>query len=406
MATYNLVGTQSYYGGSTYDPDKYYYKAKATVVITDYADHIEGYVDTYVAGWKNYSGTLNLNGTFKLSIGGTNYSETISAYVTQTNQEVNKTALARKTFRVNKTHSTQTLAFSISYTDNYLTGASPRTSSASYNYSVSAKTNYVVTLNANGGNPDWTMTKWYGENLSLSPNTPPVLNGYVLIGWATTTAKASNGEVDYAVGGTYSTNSATTLYAVWELAYTKPAISSYSVERCQANGDSDDEGGYAKVIVDWSIYQTNLPRFYGGSVYPYASNSVSCVIQVGSYSETITSLNASGTFSEVVGNGSFSTDSQYSVTITLTDTQSVKSGNSVTVNGALATSFFPMDFNADGTTLGIFRPAPDNPNGTDDGIYLGKDLFLPLDTTAGSGADYEIYTALTNLGWTDVLVNI
>ena len=46
-------------------------------------------------------------------------------------------------------------------------------------------------------------------------------------------------------------------------------------------------------------------------------------------------------------------------------------------------------------------------NGTDliaSGDLEGENVLLTLNTTATSGTDYEIYTALTSLGWTDVIV--
>lgn len=398
MATYYLTGNQLYYGGSVYDPSAYYFKSKATIVVTDYPDRIEGYVDTYVGAWYNSSGSLYDTASFYLTVAGTQYSDSKTFSWSTPNQETNATALSRKTFTIYKTHSAQTLSVSISYYSRYF--SSP--SSASTSIAIPAKTNYVVTLKGNGatGWSDWTMTKWYNENLVLAPTTPPRLAGYNLNGWTSTVAKASAGQIDYAVNGTYTTNAGATFYAVWELAYTKPAITAYSIERCKANGDLDDEGGYAKVTLDWEIYKTNLPRFHGGSTYPYQNNSAECQIQVGTFSQTVTSTDASGTFSVILGDGSFSTDNQYSASITLTDTQTIKTDHSVTIAGALSTSFFPMDFNSTGTALGIFMPAPD----TDEGVYLGKDLLLPLDTNVGSGTDHDIMVALTSLGWTDVIV--
>ena len=42
------------------------------------------------------------------------------------------------------------------------------------------------------------------------------LDGYTLIGWATSAARAGAGTVDYALGDTYEVTGADTLYAVWE----------------------------------------------------------------------------------------------------------------------------------------------------------------------------------------------
>ena len=392
MATYYLTGEQILLRTSS--STMVLVRPKTTIEITDYPDRVEGYVDSFIhiKESKGDSDPGRLNpAPFRVNINGVDHNNRTPG--TQIEKYMDRdVSVARNSFTIYKTHSEQTITILFEYYGVVTTGT----------YTIPAKTNYVITLKGNGatGWSDWTMTKWYDENLVLAPTTPPTLDGYNLNGWASTVAKASDGQIDYAVNGTYTTNSEATFYAVWELVYAKPAIISYSIERCKANGDLDDEGRYAKVTVNWEIYKTSLARFYGGSTYPYQNNSAECQIQVGTFSQTVTSTDASGTFSVILGNGSFATDSQYSASITLTDTQTIKTDHSVTVTGAISTSFFPMDFNSTGTALGIFMPAPD----VTEGVYLGKDLFLPLDTNVGSGTDHDITVALTSLGWTDVIV--
>lgn len=264
---------------------------------------------------------------------------------------------------------------------------------------VPARTSYTVTYNANSGiGQPANQTKWYDEDLTLAA-AKPTKEGYTFKGWATSEAGAKAGTVSYAAGATYTGNAALTLYAVWELTYQKPTITNVSVERCTSAGVDDDEGGYAKVDFDWTVFQSDLARYYGGNTYPYAENTIyEAHVTVGTFTVSFT---ASTTLPIIVGDGSFSTDSQYDVEISIVDTQTVSADHSVTYEGILAKSFFPMDFNADGTALGIFMPAPDST----EGIYLGKNLFLPVDTTATTGTDKEIYDALVALGWnSDVIV--
>lgn len=79
---------------------------------------------------------------------------------------------------------------------------------------------YTVSYNANGGSgAPSSQTKTYGVNLTLS-KTVPTRSGYKFLGWGT----SSTGSVKYSSGGTYSSNSNVTLYAVWEqlgIAYIK-----------------------------------------------------------------------------------------------------------------------------------------------------------------------------------------
>lgn len=289
---------------------------------------------------------------------------------------------------VTKTHSAQSGRVYALFNNHLPTEAVPVT--------ISAKTSYTVSFNANSGSgAPANQTKWYGETLTLT-TSKPVKEGYTFKGWATSVANASAGTVNYASGATYTSNSAVTLYAVWELAYTKPSITGVSVERCDANGNSDDDGQFAKVNFNWSVFTSSLARYYGGNTYPYADNTISSAsVTVGTYTETFT---ASDTLPLILGGG-LSTDTQYDVSITITDSQSIVADHTTTVTGALSMSYFPMDFNRDATAMGIFMPAPD----TTEGIFLGKDLFLPLDTSATTGTDKDIYDALVDLVWTDVI---
>ena len=81
-------------------------------------------------------------------------------------------------------------------------------------YCVWQADTYTVSYNANGGSgAPSNQTKTYGVNLTLS-STRPTRANYNFKGWAT----SAGGSVAYQPGGTYSSNAAVTLYAVWEVA--------------------------------------------------------------------------------------------------------------------------------------------------------------------------------------------
>ena len=81
-------------------------------------------------------------------------------------------------------------------------------------YCVWQADTYTVSYNANGGSgAPSNQTKTYGVNLTLSYTVPTRAN-YNFKGWAT----SASGSVAYQPGGTYSSNAAVTLYAVWEVA--------------------------------------------------------------------------------------------------------------------------------------------------------------------------------------------
>ena len=83
------------------------------------------------------------------------------------------------------------------------------------------KPTYTVSYNANGGSgAPGNQTKTWGSNLTLS-STKPTRSGYNFVGWGTSASATS---ASYQPGGTYSSNSGITLYAIWQVA-TKITIS-------------------------------------------------------------------------------------------------------------------------------------------------------------------------------------
>jgi uncharacterized repeat protein (TIGR02543 family) len=108
------------------------------------------------------------------------------------------------------------------------TGISPATINANGSYTFSAVTwQWTVSYNANGGSgAPSSQTKTYGSTLTLS-STKPTRTGYTFQGWATSASATS---ATYSAGGSYTSNAAVTLYAVWK-------INTYTVSY-NANGGS------------------------------------------------------------------------------------------------------------------------------------------------------------------------
>lgn len=288
---------------------------------------------------------------------------------------------------VNKTHSTQTKTVNFNGT--------------TASVSVPARPSYAVSYDLNSGTGAISnSTKWYDEPLTLTATTP-TKEGYVFTGWATSLENAG----DNITTDTYTANAPATFYAAWELAYTKPSVRNISIDRCDALGQSDDEGTYAKVSFDWSVFQTNDARYYGGDTYPYASNSATCEITVGTFTVTPTLTGSSGSEEVVVGDGSFTTDTSFNVSGAITDTQVVQPDNETTFSGTLGTAYFPMDFMPDGHGVAFGMPAKTQGlfecdlNAQFNKQMLAPNYFMQLDTTAQSGDDHDIYTALQTLGW-------
>jgi uncharacterized repeat protein (TIGR02543 family) len=156
------------------------------------------------------------------------------------------------TVTITKTKEAQSITFSISYPMNLTwSGVYKGTVTASGSISVSAKTSYTITYNANGGSgaPD-KQTKWYGENLKLSATTP-TRTGYSFVGWHYDDSLADAGNYYYTAGGTCGKNENLTLYAVW-----KP--NTYKVTY-NANGGSNAPAAQSKTHAVTLKLATSVP---------------------------------------------------------------------------------------------------------------------------------------------------
>lgn len=369
---------------------------------------------TYTAG-SNY--TANAGGTFyavwrkQLSLsyganGGSGAPSTQTAYVynatTSYQFTVSSTVPTRSgwTFVGWNTSSTAT-------TSAYSSGSKITVSSSAGSVTLYAIWKRTLTLqysaNSGSGAPSTQTGTIYNSTTSKSftiSATKPTRTNYTFLGWATSSTATS---ASYQPSGTISvttSNTPLTLYAVWKAVYIKPTISGLTVSRCASDGTEDDEGTYARVKFSWSGH-----KLAGVSKAPSSITIASRVNGSGASYTTVysnSSISAtSGTVNEIVG-GSYVTSNRYDIRITIANAD----GDSLVSNDILTTAYFTMDINADGTVIGLFGSAPDFSSGAsedDKGLFVYKDIKLQIDTTATTGLDGALITALTNLGWTDLL---
>lgn len=295
--------------------------------------------------WKNvYGGTKTASGSISVAA-KTSYKVTYNANggsgAPSQQTKWHGTNLTLSTTKPSRTGYTfKGWATSASGSVAYASGASYTANVAVTLYAVWQAVTYKVTYNANGGSgAPGQQTKTYGVTLKLS-TTKPTRTNYNFKGWA----KTASGAVAYAAGANYTANAVITLYAVWELAYTKPAITNVKASRCDQNGTALETGTYCKITFNWSCCQLT------------GSNPVKTItIAWGSDVVTVTASGNSGSVSQVVG-GSLGIDSSYAFTIKVTDNKN----GTTTIAKTLGTTKFPIDFKSGGTGVAFGKTAETN----------------------------------------------
>lgn len=221
----------------------------------------------------------------------------------------------------------------------YSAGGSYTTNVAATLYAVWKANTYTVKYNANGGTgAPANQTKTYGKTLTLSTTTPTRTN-YNFKGWGTS---ASATTVSYSAGGSYTTNAAITLYAVWELAYVKPRIINVSTIRCDSSGTATDEGQNGLVSFEWECDNTVSSIVIKWKLTSDTSWS----------SVTISASGTSGTINHVIGEDGLSAENTYDIHITVSD-----SGGSSYAISSLTSMKFVMDILAGGKGIAFGKTA-------------------------------------------------
>lgn len=233
-------------------------------------------------------------------------------------------------------------------TADYQPGGTYSSNSGITLYAIWQKHTYTVTYNANGGeNAPGNDTKKYGENLTLS-SVIPTRKDYNFLGW--NTYKTAT-EPLYSAGGTYSDNSAVTLYAVWEVAYIKPRLEKYSAYRCDSSGNAKEDGTNVKVVCEYEAdYSTITYRPY----YKETDEGEGEYVTGKLYSKDT----ASGTIEFIIENSSgkvaFSTDKSFNIRLNVSDGYDYSQ-----INMLVYSMFIPMDFSPNGRNASFGESAKD-----------------------------------------------
>ena len=280
-----------------------------------------------VPAWTSYKITYNANGGSGAPSAQTKWKDQT---LTLSSTKPTRTGYSFIGWSTSNTATSPTWKPGSNYTDN----------AAATLYAVWQANTYTVTYNANGGTgaPE-NQTKTYGKTLTLS-STKPTRTNYNFKGWGTS---ASATTVAYAAGANYTNNAAVTLYAIWELAYTKPRITNLSIVRTNSSNVVSDDGTNARVTFDWVCDKTVSSIVIKWKLT--TANSYSS-------SHTVTVSGTSGTVNEFIDSNVFSTESSYDIHITVTD-----SAGSSHVTGILPSMKFVVDFLAGGNGAAVGKVA-------------------------------------------------
>lgn len=227
----------------------------------------------------------------------------------------------------------------------YSPGATYSSNAALTLYAVWKINTWTVKYDANGGTgAPSSQTKTYGQTLKLS-TTKPTKKDYNFLGWGTSTESTT---IEYEAGADYTNNTAITLYAIWELAYIPPRITTARVDRCTDKGILADDGICIKVFFEWTS-DYPLKTF---EISYKKNNSTNWNMEVGGIyrPEPI----YSGSYERIYGssNEPFDIESDYDIKITVRDTN-----GSTTITRRLPPISFAIDFLKGGKGVAFGRPA-------------------------------------------------
>ena len=197
-------------------------------------------------------------------------------------------------------------------------------------YAVWEAITYTVSYDANGGfGAPGSQIKTHGQDLTLSTVVPTRTN-YTFKGWGTS---ASAESATYSAGGTYSTDEAITLYAVWELAYVPPRITSFIAYRVNDDLLEADDGTLCSCSFVW-----RTDKEPANAVFSYKRKTDSVWIQ----DKTIGLNKTDGAIQAVqeeILNAEFSADTSYDIKVTVSD-----SLGSSYVTYSLMSTHYVIDF--------------------------------------------------------------
>lgn len=217
------------------------------------------------------------------------------------------------------------------------------------------------------------------------------------------------------------------------LQYENPTTT-FDIFRCGTTGIKDDEGHNGLITATFTYMDAvstleapsvqingfDISQTVGASITWYTAltqtGAVDTTTEIDDWGDIATGATVYGLLDgnyDVTGN--FSEGESYLIGLVANDS---RSKTSALITQTLSTAFYTIDFQAGGKEVAFGAPANDDLTAHANGLFKSKmdayfageetlidNPYFSLDTTASSGVDHDLYSAITALGWqSDVIV--
>lgn len=182
-------------------------------------------------------------------------------------------------------------------------------------YAVWQANTYSVSYDLQGGSGTSTKQTYSYGGSNITLHSAPTKKNYTFLGWSLSSTATT---ASYSAGQSWSSKNANnyTLYAVWQLNYTAPTITSFSVARCNSDTDTtkNSSGTSALVKFNWTCSESapSITIEWKASTDSTWSSA---------NKKTVTVTGTGGVVSVGVGANALNVDSVYSIRVTVADSQ-------------------------------------------------------------------------------------
>lgn len=279
------------------------------------------------------------------------------------------------------------------------------------------------------------VTAYYGGNISSAKLTIGTQEATISGNGTISMTLQNAGTFTPAVTVTDSRGQTATqnLEPITVLQYENPTVS-FDIFRCGTTGIKDDEGHNGLITATFTYMDAvssleapsvqingfDISQTIGATITWYTAltqtGAVDTTTEIDDWSDIASGATVYGLLDgnyDVTGN--FGEGESYLIGLIANDS---RNKTSALITQTLSTAFYTIDFQAGGKEIAFGAPANDDLTAHANGLFKSKmdayfageetlieKPYFSLDTTASSGVDHDLYSAITALGWqSDVIV--